>query len=157
MKIDKMKNYSIEMSNKLNELLERTYDAEKGYKEAADNVNNKQIKTFFENKAKQRYNFGHELKAEIKTFGQQPEKGGSTTGSLHRNWMNIKNLLTMNEEEAMLQEVERGEKAAIDSYDDILKDDNFILPPSTESLLMRQKNEIKENLKFSEIYEEAVS
>lgn len=40
MKIDKMKNYTIEMSNKLNELLERTYDAEKGYKEAADNVNN---------------------------------------------------------------------------------------------------------------------
>lgn len=63
----------------------------------------------------------------------------------------------MNEEEAMLQEVERGEKAAIDSYDAILNDKNFILPPSTESILMRQKNEIKENLKYSEIYENAVS
>ena len=33
--------YTVEMSNKLNELLERTYDGEKGFKQAAEKVDNK--------------------------------------------------------------------------------------------------------------------
>lgn len=49
--------YTIEMSNRLNELLERTYDAEKGFKQAAENVKNPVIKEFFEKRSKQRYEF----------------------------------------------------------------------------------------------------
>ena len=66
--------YTVEMSNKLNELLERTYDAEKGFKQAAEKVDNTTIKQFFMDSAKQRYNFGQELKTEIRSFGQAPEK-----------------------------------------------------------------------------------
>lgn len=157
MKMNKMKNYTVEMSNKLNELLERTYDAEKGFKQAAEKVENPVIKEFFENRAAKRYDFGHELKKEIKSFGQNPDKGGSFKGTLHRNWMNLKSYFDSNNEEAILEEVQRGENEAIETYNDIINDKDFVLPPSTESLLMKQRNEIRETLETSELYKTAVS
>lgn len=63
----------------------------------------------------------------------------------------------MYEEEAMLTEVERGEQEAIDTYNDILHEKEFVLPPSTESLLMRQRNAIRETLETTNLYEEVVS
>ena len=156
MKRNKMK-YTVEMSNKLNELLERTYDAEKGFKQAAEKVNNPVITEFFEKRAQQRYDFGHELKKEIKSFGQSPDKGGSTKGTLHRKWIDFKTFISKNTEEAMLEEVTRGEKEAIETYNDILHDKDFVLPPTTESLLMRQRNAIRETLETANLYEEAVS
>lgn len=152
-----MKKYTVEMSNKLNELLEKTYDAEKGFKEAAKNVDNPVIKEFFEKRAEQRYNFGQELKNEILAYGQEPDKGGSVKGTLHRNWMNLKAFFDNNDEEAMLKEVERGEKEAINTYNDILNDEEFVLPPSTETLLMKQRNAIRETLETADFYETAVS
>ncbi len=149
--------YTVEMSNKLNELLERTYDAEKGFKQAAEKVDNTTIKQFFMDSAKQRYNFGQELKAEIRSFGQAPEKGGSAKGTLHRSWIDFKSLFTQNNEEAMLEEVHHGEKEAIATYNDILHDKDFVLPPSTESLLMRHRNAIRETLETANIFETAVS
>jgi len=156
MKMNKMK-YTKEIANKLNELLEKTYDAEKGFKQAADKVENTVINEFFTERADQRYKFGHELKDEIKAFGQSPDKGGSAKGTLHRSWINFKDLFSSNSEETMLEEVQRGEEAAIETYNDILHDKDFVLPPSTESLLMRQRNMIRETLETADLYEKAVS
>jgi uncharacterized protein (TIGR02284 family) len=149
--------YTVEMSNKLNDLLERTYDAEKGFKQVADKVDNTIIKEFFKNRAEQRYNFGHELKKEIKSFGQEPDKGGSLKGKAHRTWIDFKSIFNNENEEAMLEEVKRGEQEAIETYNDILHDKDFVLPPSTESLLMRQRNTIRETLETANLYEKAVS
>ncbi len=149
--------YTVEMSNKLNELLERTYDAEKGFQQVAEKVENPVIKEFFEKRAKQRYDFGHELKNEIRAYGHSPDKGGSTKATLHRSWINFKSLFTTNNEEAMLKEVKRGENEAIETYNDIINDKDFILPPSTESLLMKQRNAIRETLETAELYETTVS
>ena len=60
----KMKN-SEKMTYKLNELLTKNYDAEAGYKKAAEMVSQPQLKQFFETQAQHRYDFGHELKTEI--------------------------------------------------------------------------------------------
>ena len=49
--------YTEEMSNKLNELLEKNYDAEKGYKKAAEIVDSPKLKSFFEEQAQNRYDF----------------------------------------------------------------------------------------------------
>ncbi len=149
--------YTEKISNNLNELLTRTYDAEKGYKEGAEKVENPTIKKFFEERAQERYNFGHELKTEIKAFGQEPDKGGSLKGTLHRNWMDLKSFFNSNDEEAMLNEVERGEKEAIETYSDILNDKDTVLPPSTETLLMKQRNIIREVLERADFFEAVIS
>ena len=149
--------YTEKISKKLNELLEKTYDAEKGYKTAADNTEMISIKKFLTDKARQRYNFGHELKKEIMEYGQLPEKGGSIKGDLHRGWIQLKSSLASNKTEQILEEVERGEKASLESYDEILKDRDMVLPPSTENLLRKQRDDIQAALNTARMYEEAVS
>jgi len=139
-----MSTYTEEVGEKLNELLEKTYDAEKGFKKAAENTENTSLKSYFESKAKQRYDFGHELKTEIKSFGQEIDKGDSVAGKAHRAWMDVKALFSSDDAEAMLEEAIRGEKASIDEYDDVLEDTS--LPSSTAAILRNQKNAIENGL-----------
>jgi len=136
-----MSTYSETIGNKLNDLLERTYDAEKGFEKAAENTKNDYLKGFFTRKAQQRYDFGHELKTEITSFGQEVEKGDSLTSKAHRAWMDVKAMFASDSEEAMLEEAIRGEKAAVEEYSEVLKETT--LPPSTELILNKQKNAIE--------------
>lgn len=149
--------YSEKVSNKLNELLQKTYDAEKGYQLAVDKVDNSSIKEFLSDKVLQRYNFGHALKSEIVNYGKLSDNNGSFKGDLHRTWMNITATLTGNEEERILEEVKRGEKASLEEYNEILNDTDFILPESTENLLIKQRDAIRSALKTAKVFEETVS
>jgi uncharacterized protein (TIGR02284 family) len=139
-----MSTYTEEVGEKLNELLEKTYDAEKGFKNAADNIKNKARKNYFRSKSEERYNFGHELKTEIRSFNQEIDKDGSLAGSAHRAWMDIKAMLSLDNEESMLEEAIRGEKTALKEYEDVIGETS--LPPSTRSLLEAQKNKIENGL-----------
>lgn len=139
-----MSTYSESIGNKLNDLLEKTYDAEKGFKKAAENTDNSSLKVYFEHKAQERYDFGHELKTEIKSFGQEVDKGGSVTGKAHRTWMDVKALFSSDNDESMLEEAIRGEKAATEEYSDVL--DETALPPSTLQILTKQRNAIDTGL-----------
>jgi len=149
-----METYSEEVGRKLNALLEKTYDAEKGFKKVAENIENKSLKTYFKNKADERYTFGHELKDEIRSFNQEVDKGGSTLGTMHRAWIDTKALFSLNDEESMLEEVIRGEKAAIAEYDDILSETS--LPSSTRTIIRSQKNKIENGLYNFETLEKSM-
>ena len=136
--------HSKEMSKRLNDLLEKNYDSEKGFRNAADDVKDTRLKEFFKGKAQQRYEFGHELKSEIKNFGETPEKGTSVKGDAHRTWMDLKSKLSSDNEEAILEETIRGEKAAVEDYNKAIKEYEF--PPSTANILMKQRNSIERTL-----------
>ncbi|MGJ8683326.1 MAG: ferritin-like domain-containing protein [Nonlabens sp.] len=136
--------YTEEVANKLNELLEKNYDAEAGYKLAKDKVESRRLKDFFTQQAQERYNFGHELKTEIRSYGESPEKGTSFKGDAHRAWMNIKSTFTSNNEETILEEAIRGEKAAVEEYNSIISETT--LPPSTNSLLTKHRDNIQHSL-----------
>ena len=144
--------YTEEMSKKLNELLEKNYDAEKGYLNAADSVDNKRLKIFFKNRASERSEFAKNLRTEILSYGQIPEDDGSIKGAMHRNWMSLKSLFSSNDEEAILEEAIRGEKASIEEYNEILKDNEFA--PSTEKLLDKQKIKIQSAINSLMVEEE---
>ena len=153
---DKMK-YSEKISKKLNTLLEKTYDAEKGYQLAVDKIETPSVRSFLKDKVRQRNTFGHELKTEIGKFGELPEKGGSFKGDFHRAWMNFTATISGNETERILVEVERGEIASLNEYNDILNDNDVTLPPSTRNLLGKQRDMIQAALNTSRVYEELVS
>jgi len=136
--------YSKEVSNKLNELLEKNYDAEKGYKLAAEKVKRQDLKSFFSQRAQERYDFGHELKSEIRNFGENPDKGSSIKGDVHRSWMNLKASLSNDKDESVLEEAIRGEKSAVEEYENIMKEKE--MPASTQNILMKQKNAIVASL-----------
>lgn len=137
-------NYAKEVSNKLNNLLEKNYDTEKAYKFAAENAKAPELKSFFNERAQERYGFGHELKSEIRNFGETPETGSSVKGDLQRSWMNLKTNLSSHKDEAILEEMVRGEKEAVEEYNDIMN--NREIPASTTNILMKQRNAITEAL-----------
>ena len=142
-----------ELASKLNELLEKNYDSEKGFEKAAEDVKNPRLKEFFKTKAKERYNFGHELKTEIKNLGESPDKGTSVAGKAHHAWMDLKSAFSSDNEEAILEEAVRGEKTAVEDYNKIISKDGF--PPSTTNLLIKQRNAIERTFKQVKDLEEA--
>jgi uncharacterized protein (TIGR02284 family) len=147
--------FTEKMTNKLKKLLEKNYDAEKGYKKAAEKVENTKLKQFFNDQAQKRYDFGHEIKTEIKNYGETPDKGGSATGTMHRTWMDIETAFSSNNEETILGEVQKGEKAAIEEYDEVINDTT--LPPTTQKILTNQRDTINNAWQSAKNFEAVVA
>jgi uncharacterized protein (TIGR02284 family) len=140
-----------EMGEKLNEILEKSYDAKEGFHAASKNAKNKKLQEYFRQKAEERDMFSQELREEIKGYGQEPKEDGSVKGNMHRTWMNLKSSVSDNDE-AMLEESLRGEKAALEDYKDITKEKD--LPPTLSSKLNRQQQNIQSSINNVKVYEQ---
>ncbi|HIB48153.1 MAG TPA: PA2169 family four-helix-bundle protein [Flavobacteriaceae bacterium] len=130
--------------NNLQELLEKNYDAEKGFTKAMEDAKNPQLKNFMKHQAAQRSRFVNELDQEIRNLNETPKEKGSFTGDLHRTWIDIKTALTGEDDEAVLEECIRGEKASVQEYEDRLQNNNF--PPQVQNVLNNQLTEIRGTL-----------
>lgn len=148
-------NYSEKISEKLNELLVKNYDAEKGYLNAMSNVEDKNLKIFFKRRASERSQFAKELRTEILRYGEVPEDSGTFKGAVHRNWMSLKSTLSSNNEEEILEEAIRGEEKSLEEYDQMMKENN--LPPTIEELIFRHRNSIQAAINTEKAHEELVS
>jgi uncharacterized protein (TIGR02284 family) len=132
-----------EMTSALNDLLTRSYDAVKGYEEAANEVNHLQLRQWMFNNAENRTTYISELESQIKNLGGTPDRGSSFLASLHRIWLEYK--ANINDgDEAVLEECIRGEERAVEDYDRVLND--IVFDTNVKSILTRQCNEIKESL-----------
>jgi len=140
-----MSTYTETLSTKLNGLLEKTRDAEKGFKKAAENTEHTYLKKYFERKSNERREFGQELNQEIRSFGEEPDNTGSFAGTAHRAWMDVKAVFSGDNAESMLEEAIRGENAALEEYNDVLKE--VSLPYSSQTVLLKQKNAIESDLR----------
>lgn len=105
----------------LNDLIAKNYDAEYGFKEAAEDVESPELKSSFLRYSSQRNQFGHELKALINSMGGEVDKGDTLASKLHRAWMDLKSAIASNEEKNILEEVQRGESNALSHYEEALK------------------------------------
>jgi uncharacterized protein (TIGR02284 family) len=130
--------------NNLQNLLEKNYDAEKGFKKAMEDSKNSRLSNYFKHQAALRGRFVNELDLEIRNLNETPKTSGSVTGDLHRTWIDIKTAFTGKDDEAVLEECIRGEKASVEEYEDRLKENNF--PPQVSSVLNNQLTEIKSTL-----------
>ena len=146
--------YTEEISNKLNELLEKNYDAEKGYIDATKNVESNNLKMFFKRRATERSEFAKELRTEILQYGEIPTNSGSFKGALHRNWMNLKSTFASNEE-AVLEEAIRGEEASLEEYNNLIAERN--LPPTIDGLIAKHKIAIQSAINTEKAKLELVS
>jgi len=147
--------FSENTESKLNSLLEKSYDAEKGFEKACENVESSAIKSFFKEKAEERRKFRTELRKELLDNGCEiNEDSGSIKGAIHRTWMDTKALFSSDDEESMLEEVRNGEKAALNDYNDVLEDNQ--LPPTTENILKLQRNAIESSYNKADYLEEVL-
>lgn len=147
--------YEKEISDQLNELLIKNYDAEKGYINAMKDVDNVNLKKFFKDIAAERSRFARELRTEILTYGELPEDTGSFKGSLHRNWMSLKATFSSNNEETILNEALRGEKASLEEYNELLSDNAF--PSRLIQMLRSHRNAIEAAINSVKVYEDVLS
>ena len=128
----------------LQDLLEKNYDAEKGFKKAMTDAKSPSLKQFLMKQAAQRGRFANELTQELRNLNEEPKEGGSFTGDLHRAWIDIKTAVVGNEDEAVLEECIRGEKASAEEYEEKLQKYNF--PPQISNILQKQSGEIHQTL-----------
>lgn len=125
-------------------LLEKNYDAHKGFTKAMEDAKNPRLKGFLQKQAAQRSRFATELTHEIRNLNETPKESGSVTGSLHRTWIDIKSALTGDDDEAVLEECIRGEKASADEYKEKLSE--YTYPANITSVIQKQATEINSTL-----------
>ena len=123
----------------LNNLIETCKDGQEGFQQAAEGVQNSQLKTLFYDFGQQRVRFAGELQGLVRELGGDPETSASTAGALHRGWINIKSAITGQDDEAILNECERGEDVAKSAYKDALEEN---LPSHIAAVVQSQYTEI---------------
>jgi uncharacterized protein (TIGR02284 family) len=137
----------------LNELLQKNYEAEKGYRNAAEKVTNIRLKDFLLQNADTRQGFAIELAEEILEQGGNPVSETSTLSDIHRSWINFKSSIASNKDEAVIEECIRGEEAALNDYNKALK--STYLDKSSETILKEQREEILDSINELKGLEEA--
>lgn len=117
----------------LNTLIATTLDSMKGYRESAEDSENSAHAQFFREMAGERSRVAAELQDQVRSLGGDPETESSTAGAAHRTWLDLKDAITGKDEQAVVNEVERGEDYIKNKYEVALKDDE--LSPQTRGLL----------------------
>lgn len=125
----------------LDGLVETCKDGEQGFREAAEGVQRSDLKTVFNEYSRQRSQFANELQIQVARIGGDPPRSGSVGGSLHRGWINLKSAITGKDDNAILEEAERGEDAAVKSYQGALADE---LPSDLRSIVEDQYRQVLE-------------
>lgn len=130
--------------NVLQGIIEKNYDAEKGYRKSMKDAKNPALKNFLKQQAVQRSGFATAIDQELRNLGETPKDSGSMTGTLHRAWIDIKSSVAGNNDEAVLEEVIRGEKASVNEYEEVINKNN--LAPHINSVLQSQLRDIQGTL-----------
>jgi uncharacterized protein (TIGR02284 family) len=125
----------------LEDLIETCRDGENGFRQAAEKVNEPEIRSFFLAQSTERAHFARELEAEVQRLGKgNPERTGSAAGAIHRSWMGLKEALGGGTK-SILESAEKGEDSARDAYQKALTDED--LPPSARPLVQRQAESVR--------------
>ncbi|MCU1724836.1 MULTISPECIES: PA2169 family four-helix-bundle protein [unclassified Pseudomonas] len=135
-----------EVISVLNDLIEFSKDGEKGFKTSAEDVKNPELKAFFVQRGTGCADAAAELQQHVRSLGGDPETSTSLSGDMHRGWVNLKSMVTGKDEEAVLNEVERGEDHALKAYKEALEKLAKIAPASAAySLVERQYHGVQRN------------
>lgn len=133
-----------EIIDTLNELIEISNDGKEGFLVCAENANidSPNLKALLMDKSHECALAAEELKAMVTDLSGTPATGTTTTGALHRGWLDVKTAVTGKSDRAVLEECERGEDAAKLVYKRALDKD---LPASVRSVIDRQYQGVLRN------------
>ncbi|TLP77249.1 ferritin-like domain-containing protein [Maribacter sp. ACAM166] len=141
------------IENRIKDLVTNNEDAIKGFEKASKNAEQVGIKSYFERKVIQRMQFLKELRASVPDLDIGSVKiEGSATGAVHRTWMDVKAFFAGDNDEAMLEEAVRGDKAAIKDYDKALVE--TMVPARLKEIIRVQREKLQNDLETTEILED---
>lgn len=124
----------------LNNLIETTLDSADGYSQAASNAGASQYKEMFSQWADERRQVVSDLQGQVRVLGGTPEDDGSILAAGHRKFLDLRDHLSKGDE-AVINEVERGEDYLKAKYEDALEDDE--LSPEVRDAVIRAYGSVK--------------
>lgn len=132
-----------DITDTLNDLIETCKDGELGFAACAEHVTSPDLVQLFTARALECKAAASELQTMVSDYGGKPETDGSTSGALHRGWVAVRGSVAGYSDEAMLEECERGEDAALGSYRAALRRED--LPESVRAVVARQQLGVQAN------------
>jgi uncharacterized protein (TIGR02284 family) len=119
----------------LTELLTVTRDGGHGFTLCADHSRSADLKRMFASRARRNALIAVELSEVIAEFGGDPAVRSRIIGATRRGWVNLQSALTLNSDDALVAECERGEDHALEVYRNALDDH---LPDFVRTMILRQ-------------------
>ncbi len=137
-----MENKNEEVVKQLNKIVEINNDRIEGYETATKETTDSALKALFTDFASRSRGFKSELSSEVTAYGGTPTDGTKNTGKLFRIWMDVKAALTDADRKKIIESCERGEDAALDAYDEVLKSD-APFSEAQRTMISRQRTAIQ--------------
>ena len=127
----------------LNDLIETSKDGQYGFSTCASRVGSASLKQVFEQRAQDCASAAAELQRLVVQYGGKPEDSGTVLGAAHRGWVSVVDAVTGSDDQAVLNECERGEDRALARYRAALKEEG--LPADVQALISRQQQGAQRN------------
>ncbi|MDQ3051659.1 MAG: PA2169 family four-helix-bundle protein [Bacteroidota bacterium] len=127
----------------LNKLVEINNDRIAGYETALKETDENDLQMLFNQFITTSRKCKQELASEITRMGGEPEEGTRTDGKVYRAWMDVKAALTARDRKAILNSCEFGEDHAVDTYQEVMKDDLQHLTPEQHAMITNQYSQVK--------------
>jgi uncharacterized protein (TIGR02284 family) len=124
----------------LNHLIETCKDAERGFRHVAEHATNPTVKSLFLDIASQRARFAADLLPHAQRLGGANATEGTTAGTLHRTWIDLRSAISRGDPIATVHEAERGEHFSRGVYENAL---DSMLPPTARELVENQYAELR--------------
>lgn len=110
----------------LNTLIATLIDSVTGYEDAAaHSETSSRLQELFRERATERRKVVEDLRGEVRRLGGDPEDDGSFMGKTHQRFLDLKAAITGRDEQAIVNEVERGEDYLKDKFETALKGDTL--------------------------------
>jgi len=110
-------------------------DSINGYRDSAEHAQTPQLKQLFGDMAQERSEVAGDLRAEVTRLGGEPDTDGSTAGHLHQRFLDLKTAITGHDDQAIVNEVERGEDYLKEKFETALASDD--LNPESRTVVER--------------------
>lgn len=131
-----------EIISVLDGLINTCHDGEEGFRTCAEDAMGLQLKTLFISRSQRCAAGARELQAIVRSLGGKTDTDNSLSGTLHRRWIDIKSAILGKDNEAILNECERGEDLALRRYRNALSKS---LPAPILAVVERQLQGVQHN------------
>lgn len=109
---------------KIDDLIVTTIDSVRGYENATDHAEAGRFAAYFRAIAAERRKVIDLLSAQSRAIGGTPAEYGSTAGTIHRRWEDLRTALGGGDK-AILAEVERGEDYLMEEWRRVIDDERM--------------------------------
>jgi uncharacterized protein (TIGR02284 family) len=102
-------------------LIQTCKAGEYGFRTAAEELINKEYRTFAHSTAYKRHEFATALENQVEKLGGIPQDHATVQAGIHRFWMNLRHVINQRNDAVVLSECMRGEESALKAYQDVFE------------------------------------